>query len=80
VAYPPNKISKTGLKMQAFSACFMKFCLALNSYELDIKLQENRQQKSVRQLYLVPYGRNRTKSCKPLKMLDFLTILRHFYR
>ncbi|MEF2595127.1 MAG: hypothetical protein U0N03_01900, partial [Lachnospiraceae bacterium] len=33
VAYPPNKISKTGLKMQAFSACFMKFCLALNSYK-----------------------------------------------
>ena len=31
VAYPPNKISKTGLKMQAFSACFMKFCLSLNS-------------------------------------------------
>ncbi|MEF2596695.1 MAG: hypothetical protein U0N03_09930, partial [Lachnospiraceae bacterium] len=34
VAYPPNKISKTGLKMQAFSACFMKFCLALNSYKI----------------------------------------------
>ncbi|MEF2596861.1 MAG: hypothetical protein U0N03_10785, partial [Lachnospiraceae bacterium] len=34
VAYPPNKISKTGLKMQAFSACFMKFCLALNSYHI----------------------------------------------
>jgi len=33
VAYPPNKISKTGLKMQAFSACFMKFCLALNNYK-----------------------------------------------
>ena len=37
VAYPPNKISKTGLKMQAFSACFMKFCLALNSYKLLMK-------------------------------------------
>ena len=34
VAYPPNKISKTGLKMQAFSAFFMKFCLALNSYKI----------------------------------------------
>ena len=31
VAYPPNKISKTVLKMQAFYACFIKFCLALNS-------------------------------------------------
>ena len=31
VAYPPKKISKTGLKMQAFYACFMKFCLALYS-------------------------------------------------
>ncbi|MEF2596313.1 MAG: hypothetical protein U0N03_07970, partial [Lachnospiraceae bacterium] len=30
----PNKISKTGLKMQAFSAFFMKFCLALNSYKI----------------------------------------------
>ena len=36
VAYPPNKISKTGLKMQAFSACFMKFCLALNSNQVAI--------------------------------------------
>ena len=36
VAYPPNKISKTGLKMQAFSACFMKFCLALNSNQVTI--------------------------------------------
>ena len=36
VAYPPNKISKTGLKMQAFSACFMKFCLALNSYKIHL--------------------------------------------
>ena len=27
------KFHKTGLKMQAFSACFMKFCLALNSYK-----------------------------------------------
>ena len=34
VAYPPNKISKTVLKMQAFYTCFMKFCLALNSYRL----------------------------------------------
>ena len=33
-----------------------------------------------RQLYLVPYGRNRTKSCETLEMLDFLAILRHFYR
>jgi len=32
VAYPPNKISKTVLKMQAFYTCFLKFCLALNSY------------------------------------------------
>ena len=32
-AYPPNKISKTVLKMQAFYTCFMKFCLALNSYK-----------------------------------------------
>ena len=30
--YPPNKISKTVLKMQAFYTCFLKFCLALNSY------------------------------------------------
>jgi len=34
VAYPPNKISKTVLKMQAFYTCFMKFCFALNSYRL----------------------------------------------
>jgi len=34
VAYPPNKISKTVLKMHAFYICFMKFCLALNSYKL----------------------------------------------
>ena len=33
VAYPPNKISKTVLKMQAFYTCFLKFCLALNSYK-----------------------------------------------
>jgi hypothetical protein len=33
VAYPPNKISKTVLKMQAFYTYFMKFCLALNSYK-----------------------------------------------
>ena len=32
VAYPPNKISKKVLKMQAFYTCFLKFCLALNSY------------------------------------------------
>ena len=37
VAYPPNKISKTVLKMQAFYTCFMKFCLALNSYNNLIK-------------------------------------------
>ena len=37
VAYPPNKISKTCLKMQAFYACFVKFCLALNSYEQTIE-------------------------------------------
>ncbi|MFQ6842089.1 MAG: hypothetical protein ACLRTT_01925 [Lachnospiraceae bacterium] len=36
MAYPPNKISKTGLKMQAFSACFMKFCLALNNYKKEV--------------------------------------------
>ena len=29
-----NKISKTVLKMQAFYTCFLKFCLALNSYIL----------------------------------------------
>ena len=28
----PSKISKTALKMQAFYTCFLKFCLALNSY------------------------------------------------
>ena len=33
VAYPPNKISKEVLKMQAFYTCFLKFCLALNSYK-----------------------------------------------
>ena len=33
-----------------------------------------------RQLYLVSYDRNRTKSCKRLKMLCFSAILRHFYR
>ena len=33
MAYPPNKISKTVLKMQAFYTCFLKFCLALNSYK-----------------------------------------------
>ena len=38
VAYPPNKISKTVLKMQAFYTCFMKFCLALNSYKIIINL------------------------------------------
>ena len=27
-----NKISKIVLKMQAFYTCFLKFCLALNSY------------------------------------------------
>ena len=32
VAYLPNKISKTGLKMQAFYTCFVKSCLALNRY------------------------------------------------
>ena len=32
VAYPPNKILKTALKMQAFYVCFVKFCLALNNY------------------------------------------------
>ena len=37
VAYPPNKISKTVLKMQAFYICFMKFCLALNSYHFTTK-------------------------------------------
>ena len=37
VAHPPNKISKTCLKMQAFYACFVKFCLALNSYEQTIE-------------------------------------------
>ena len=31
VAYPPNKISKIALKMQAFYSYFMKFCLDLNS-------------------------------------------------
>ena len=39
VAYPPNKISKTVLKMQAFYSCFMKFCLALNSYKLLFRIQ-----------------------------------------
>jgi len=34
VAYPSNKISKTVLKMQAFYTCFLKFYLALNSYNL----------------------------------------------
>ena len=38
VAYPPNKISKTVLKMQAFYTCFMKFCLALNSYKIIMNL------------------------------------------
>ena len=32
MAYLPNKILKTFLKMQAFYVCFIKFCLALNSY------------------------------------------------
>jgi hypothetical protein len=32
VAYPPNDISKTCLKMQAFYAYFMRYHLALNSY------------------------------------------------
>ena len=31
VAYPPNKISKIALKVQAFYSYFMKFCLVLNS-------------------------------------------------
>jgi len=39
VAYPPNKISKTVLKMQAFYTCFLKFCLALNSYKMGMKKQ-----------------------------------------
>ena len=33
VAYPPNKILKTVLKMQAFYVCFIKFCLSLNNYK-----------------------------------------------
>ncbi|MBD8967177.1 MAG: hypothetical protein EGR84_11905, partial [Coprococcus catus] len=40
VAYPPNKISKTVLKMQAFYSCFLKFCLALNSYILSFILKK----------------------------------------
>ena len=50
VAYPPDKISKTGLKMQVFYTCFMKFCLALNSNILRGKSGRNPAQALTRQV------------------------------
>ena len=40
-AHPPGKILKVHLKMQAFYAHFIKFCLALNSNENQKEMERN---------------------------------------